>query len=87
MRLREVEVVGYRLCFGLLQCESLAHEAAKELLLRLFRDERFFAAAAEYGAQLLRREAVDICGRLMQNLRHAEVAAASVSTETPSTKW
>lgn len=61
-RLREVEVMCYRLCYSLLQSEKLAHAAAKELLLRLFRDEHFFTAAADRAAALLRREAAIICG-------------------------
>ncbi|WP_042166262.1 hypothetical protein [Paenibacillus gorillae] len=61
-RLRELEIIGYRLCYGLLQSERLAHEAAKELLLRLFRDSRIFAgAAAACEAKLLRREAAEVC--------------------------
>jgi len=59
-KLRELEIIGYRLCYGLLQSERLAHEAAKELLLRLFSDSRFFAGAG-CEAKLLRREAVEVC--------------------------
>ncbi|MUT65275.1 hypothetical protein [Paenibacillus sp. NEAU-GSW1] len=68
-KLREIEIIVYRLCYGLLQSESLAHEAAKELLMRLFRDGRNVnftgAAYAEHDAKLLRREAASVCSNYL----------------------
>lgn len=66
-RLKVVEVISYRLCYAVLQCERLAHEAAKELMLSLFRDERFFTGTAESDVQLLRKEASVICGRILKS--------------------
>ncbi|MFF2483034.1 hypothetical protein [Paenibacillus sp. NPDC058071] len=58
--------MSYRLCYGLLQSEGLAHEAAKELLLRIYRDERLLRPTAEAClAKLLRSEAVAVCRRYM----------------------
>lgn len=69
-KLREIEIIVYRLCYSLLQSEPLAHEAAKELLMRLFHDGRFAkavdaVAGTEYDAKLLRREAAAVCSRYL----------------------
>lgn len=85
-QLRELEVISYRLCYCLLKCDAQAHEAAKELLLRVFRDERFFTAATENTAKRLRREAADICGRFTEQLIGSEAAVASACEQTPPSR-
>jgi DNA-directed RNA polymerase specialized sigma24 family protein len=58
--LREMEVFCYRLCYTLLRSEEMAHEAAMETLLRIWRDDRFFNSGADQ-AKLLKRQASEVC--------------------------
>jgi DNA-directed RNA polymerase specialized sigma24 family protein len=57
-RLREIETVCYRICYHMLSCETLAHEAAKLALMKLYDDSAFFATEGAEQAAWLRREAV-----------------------------
>ncbi|MNG34836.1 hypothetical protein D3C84_1214210 [compost metagenome] len=59
-RLREAEVYCYRLCYAMLGNEALAQEAAKETLLLIWRDDRFFEIG-ENQAKLLKRHASEVC--------------------------
>ncbi|GGF96480.1 hypothetical protein [Paenibacillus abyssi] len=57
--LREAENDCYRICFHLLQSEHCAAEAAKEALLRLYRQDHFFTSAShEQRLKLVKAEAV-----------------------------
>ncbi|MFF2483629.1 hypothetical protein [Paenibacillus sp. NPDC058071] len=67
-RLREIEVLCYRFCYALLGSEAGAHQAAKEALLRIWEDERFFASCEKREReQLVRRHASSVCLTLFRS--------------------
>ncbi|TBL77886.1 hypothetical protein [Paenibacillus thalictri] len=56
--LRDYESACYSVCFFLLQCETMASEAAQNALIRLAQNDAFFQADSLSRQQVLRSESM-----------------------------
>ncbi|WP_162255034.1 hypothetical protein [Paenibacillus sp. Soil522] len=56
--MKQHEIECYRICFYLLQSEKMARETAKDALIKLFKQEMFFASEMGARTELLRKQSI-----------------------------